>query len=203
MEIKVKDETVTFEVKTGTVLEHNSTYETKVHSTGGGGYIHEGRGYVEAPNIASSSTRHESIWVKLQDGEEKCITFDDTPLQVRAGQTIKLLIVRVSSSGFQYVAGVKNLQTNEFAAINAKEILTQTQLFKYVTGNTFWLYTGLGVILGGGISAILGMDITDGAGLVMFLFGAAGFGVSWNKSHQVDSEFKKYTESIENYLKDL
>lgn len=73
---------------TGRVVGEKKWSETRISSSGGGGYINQGSGFISAPQVSTRvSTRHE-FWLQAPDGEERCVELNDSNTAVREGQIL-------------------------------------------------------------------------------------------------------------------
>ena len=57
-------------ILTGAILQGETWSSTHVSSSGGGGSIHNGSGYISAPTIHSRTTTHQAIWVKDENTQK-------------------------------------------------------------------------------------------------------------------------------------
>src|SRR5262245_17377755 len=66
-------------VRTGTVVGHQQSVHasTTVTTSGGGGYLHKGTGYVHAPTTTASTTSEEKLqlFIRRDDGTEFEVSF--------------------------------------------------------------------------------------------------------------------------------
>ena len=82
----------------GEVLTSQKHSETHVSSSGGGGSISEGRGYVSAPTVHSTVLTKHEFWIRTPDEEEVPIKLTGVDIPLRSGQDISLICVRESQS---------------------------------------------------------------------------------------------------------
>lgn len=92
---------------TGTVVGQQgrtSTHlsaETTTH--GGGGYLHQGSGYMAAPttrtSVSSSSTHHQRLFARKDGGEEFDVEFPDVHFGVREGHRVSVVCAGPKSMG--------------------------------------------------------------------------------------------------------
>ncbi len=87
-EFIIGGEPVWVETMTGRVLGEKKWAETHIHSSGGGGYVHGGTGYVNPVRVTSSHTTRHEFWLQRADGQELCVALADSPARVRENQTI-------------------------------------------------------------------------------------------------------------------
>lgn len=82
-------------VRTGTVAGHQQSVHasTTVTTSGGGGYLHQGTGYVHAPTTTASTTSEEKlqIFIHQDNGREIEVSFWDAPFGVREGHRVSVI----------------------------------------------------------------------------------------------------------------
>jgi hypothetical protein len=84
-------ETALFSDRTGTVISSTKRSETHVSSSGGGGYLDKGTGYVQPTTIRSTVvTRHE-FWVRTDEGVDVPVQLTDVDIPLAEGQRISLV----------------------------------------------------------------------------------------------------------------
>jgi hypothetical protein len=83
--------TVRLDTIRGAVMSSAKWSETHVSSSGGGGSVHNGSGYVAAPQISSTVTAKHEFWVKTDDGREIPVQLTDADFPLAAGQRITLI----------------------------------------------------------------------------------------------------------------
>lgn len=187
-----------FSSYTGEVLDSNKYSETRVYSSGGGGTVNSGSGYVDAPTIHSSSSTVHEFWIKESNGNEKAISISGYDIPLRAGQKITAIYAGEKGSG-QYLWTLVNhnaqnhwfLSKKGFEGLNP---LTFLGFLKFVTYPVIVFF--LSVLLAG---------ILDSATLGVFTF-VAGivYGLRWiAKVIKYDSQFQKdLDEHLEKVIAD-
>ncbi|GHW46127.1 hypothetical protein VCSRO151_3517 [Vibrio cholerae] len=153
------EDEIVFSVIEGHIIDQKSEFETHVQSHGGGGFVGKDGGYVAPPKIESSTTHHQQVWMKTVDGKEKCLNLKNFKLNMRSSHSIKVLMGKVSSSNFEYVAGIKNLSTDECDIQPALiELYKNSKIFKKRRNFLNWAF--IGVVLGS-----IPMFLADKAGM--------------------------------------
>ncbi|MBX3564624.1 MAG: hypothetical protein KF730_08625 [Sphingomonas sp.] len=92
---------------TGTVVGQQgrtSTHlsaETTTH--GGGGYLHQGSGFISAPttttSVSSSSTHHQRLFARKDDGDEFDVEFPDVNFGIREGHRVSVVCAGPKRTG--------------------------------------------------------------------------------------------------------
>jgi hypothetical protein len=65
--------------------------ETHVESSGGGGYLNQGSGYVSAPTVTSKVTTKREFWVRPTQGPQVSVQLTDGDMAVADGQRVTLV----------------------------------------------------------------------------------------------------------------
>lgn len=118
-----------FSSYTGEVLDSNKYSETHVYSSGGGGTVNSGSGYVDGPTVHSSSSTVHEFWIKESNGIEKAISVSGYDIPLRAGQKITVIY-----------AGQKGLSQYLWALVNhnaQKHWFLSKKGFEYLNRITF------------------------------------------------------------------
>ena len=97
----------------GVVVHADRRFETHVSSSGGGGYIGPSGGYLAEPQIRSTTTDHQTIFLRGSDGSEQSFDLQDWDLAVRPGS--RMVVVWGARDGRSNgpFMGVRNLDTGE------------------------------------------------------------------------------------------
>jgi hypothetical protein len=82
-----------FDFYSGVVMSTQKWSETRVHSSGGGGYVHQGSGHVSAPTVSSTVSSKHEFWIQAQDGQQIPVQLTDADFPLMAGQLITLVSV--------------------------------------------------------------------------------------------------------------
>ena len=88
---KYLDKEIEFYQVTGTVLNNDKYSKTHVSSSGGGGYVSQYGGHVSAPQVTSSTTTHQEIWIKSESGAEESLQLVGFDIPLRPGHKITLI----------------------------------------------------------------------------------------------------------------
>lgn len=83
---------VDIESFTGTVQESKVWSETSVSSTPTAGYVHSSGVMIGGGSrVQSKTTEKREIWLKADDGTEKCFSFNNIELQTRTGHLVTVV----------------------------------------------------------------------------------------------------------------
>ncbi|THF65633.1 hypothetical protein E6C76_08670 [Pseudothauera nasutitermitis] len=108
---------------TGEVIGSSKHSQTQVYGGGGGGYLHQGTGYLSGGQISSSSVTCHEFWLRLDDGTEMPVSLRGVDIPLRAGQRITLIaggpanvdegqyciLVNHSANRYWFIYGAKGL----------------------------------------------------------------------------------------------
>lgn len=86
-----KGKTLNFRKLTGVVTSIMDRSETRLHSSGGGGYVGPHGGYVSAPTIRMETTAKLEMWLKAEDGGEERFELPTTNIPAKEGQRVTLI----------------------------------------------------------------------------------------------------------------
>jgi hypothetical protein len=113
---------------TGTVVGQQgrtSTHlsaETTTH--GGGGYLHQGTGYMAAPttrtSVSSSSTHHQRLFARKDDGDEFDVEFPDVQFGIREGHRISVVCAGPKRTGRGHPMALVNHTTGNHQTFPAR-----------------------------------------------------------------------------------
>lgn len=150
--------TIKFQGLSGTVISEKTWSETRVSSTGGGGYMGPYGGQISAPNVRTQVTAKRELWLKGDDEKEHSIRLTGSLLPVREGHRVSVLWgIKDGQSSGPYV-----LLTNN--TIGSSEVQT----------------SGCVALIQGGI---MGTIVNSCAFLLLLIFGAiaisTGSGMAW------------------------
>lgn len=108
---------VQLQVFTGVVMELRTWTETRVTSSGGGGAIYQGTGFVSGTRVSSHVTRHDELFVRDTEGNERSVRFTNVDLPVRNGSRVSTVLgIREGLSHGHYV-GIYNHDTRVWTPI--------------------------------------------------------------------------------------
>ncbi len=75
-------------VKCGEIIGQQKWSETKVSSSGGGGYVGPQGGHVSSPTITSETKTKQEIWIREEDGLESSLELSNKAFPVNNGQRV-------------------------------------------------------------------------------------------------------------------
>ena len=90
--------TVTFHEVRGTVLSGATGTRTNVSLSGGGGHVGPNGGYVAAPQLHTSSTDVQSLWIRTDEGRDDHFSLVGTTAAVTEGQRVVMVLGKASTS---------------------------------------------------------------------------------------------------------
>lgn len=117
--LKLRDQDILFSVATGTVLEVQKHSSTSVHSSGGGGYVHEGSGYISAPTVHSTTSTTQEIWFKDASGTQHQMKFFDADVPIRTGNEFSIVYAGVVGQYYPSPMALVNYATNHWHYLSA------------------------------------------------------------------------------------
>jgi hypothetical protein len=95
----------------GKVSGESKGRETHVYGGGGGGYVHNGSGYVGSTSISSSTTVHDTLFLLDTNGKEHSFQLSNFDLAVRPEHEVTVVwLIRPGESSGYYLA-VRNHTT--------------------------------------------------------------------------------------------
>lgn len=107
----------------GVVLDSQKRTESHVYSTGGGGTLYNGRGYVAAPQVNTVNTLHQHIWIQGANGTEHCVKLHNVDVPLRPGQIVTTLTVSKPTLDHVYNAVLVNHSSQRYSELlSAEEI---------------------------------------------------------------------------------
>ena len=141
-------------IEHGLVIGSKTWSETHVAggSSGGGGFVSGGSGYVNAPNVSiSSSVRtRNTFFLKAADGKE-CSVDIDGALPLRDGQTVSVVYVKRTADKLGYALIVHNHTTGE--------VLERPQAFDFAAGKVGCVMAVLAIVGAGMIGRVFGSAV--------------------------------------------
>lgn len=133
---------------TGTVVGQQGRTSTHLSSetttTGGGGYLHQGSGFISAPttrtSVSSSSTHHQRLFARKDDGDEFDVEFPDLNFGVREGHRVSVVCAGPKSTGRGHPMALINHTTGNHQLFPAR--------VNWILSNRIKLYAvGAGAVL--------------------------------------------------------
>lgn len=135
---------VEFREITGEIIDNNKYSETYISSSGGGGYVGQHGGYVNAPAIHSSTILNHEFWIKTKDGLEKSIKLQNIDIPLRVGQKITLITAGIKGKDSKWYFVLVNHNSGQHWFINdAKNLLQKLKLESITIKTLFSLLTSL------------------------------------------------------------
>jgi hypothetical protein len=85
-------------VHTGTVFGSQKHSQTHVYSSGGGGTVQGGTGYVAAPTVSSSVTTTHEFWIRTDHGEQIPVQIPSGNMPLADGQRVSLVHAQLAGA---------------------------------------------------------------------------------------------------------
>ncbi|WP_454714547.1 hypothetical protein [Caulobacter segnis] len=98
----------------GEVLDVQAWGTTQISSSGGGGRLHDGTGYISAPTITSRSGEHCQVLFRTTAGDEREVDLNGG-VGFREGSRIRVVYVKPETVGSWVIVSVTNLDTGAYA----------------------------------------------------------------------------------------
>lgn len=113
---------------TGTVVGQQGRTSTHLSSEttthGGGGYLHQGSGYISAPttrtSVSSSSTHHQRLFARKDDGDEFDVEFSDVQFGIREGHRVSVICAGPKRTGRGHPMALVNHTTGNHQTFPAR-----------------------------------------------------------------------------------
>jgi len=121
----LRNKTIKFWKVTGEVIGNQKYSETHVSSSGGGGFVSNSGGYVEAPSVNSTTILNQDFWIRTEDGQEIPIQLKDSDIPLRIGQKISVIYSRREESDSGWASTLVNHSANRYWHINNYEVLSE------------------------------------------------------------------------------
>lgn len=148
--------------------------ETTTH--GGGGYLHQGSGFISAPmtrtSVSSSSTHHQRLFARKDDGDEFDVEFPDVQFGIREGHRVSVVCAGPKSTGRGHPMALVNHTTGNHQLFPAR--------VNWILSNRIKLYAisaGAALLILAVIALSVSGSVTGGIMPVAFLIG--GGVVAW------------------------
>ena len=207
-----KGKSVEFEAVTGEVLGSNKYAETRVHATGGGGYMHDGSGQISAPTITSTVTTKHEFWVKSESGQEVPVKLSGIDVPLRPGQKVTMISARRKGKGKDnsYWVLLVNHDANRWWRLLSPEVFFTT--YKLARTWTFHTYMAIAIYIGiyymfphakygGGMLPLHGLDPVKTLKLSAIVCGAyfiLGLAYHKFKLYRLKAAIRKHLDNIAN-----
>lgn len=142
---------IKFKALTGTVLnsEKRSHSDTYTSTSGGGGYIHQGTGYINAPKTTTRTvtTHTHEFWLAKEDGTEQCIKLINADIPLREGQRITMISASREGNDQSPWIQLVNHSANRFWNIQNEGEFVQKFIKRSITTHMGMIVFGPPVIL--------------------------------------------------------
>ena len=103
----------------GEVAESSKDRETKVHSTGGGDTIRDGRVRAKATKIHSNTTVHDSFYlINEVNDSERVVNLQNWDVSIRNGHNVKVVWVNPPKSNKDIYVAIYNKQLDKTTKSN-------------------------------------------------------------------------------------
>lgn len=98
---------VKFNVESGRVLpSQQKVSKTHIYSSGGGGFIHQGSGSVNAAKIKSTTATEQAIWLLADSGHQVPIRFSGDTKAINVDQETSVLEARHPKRHAHFLVGI-------------------------------------------------------------------------------------------------
>ena len=120
-----KGKQIAFAGMTGEVVGSQKFSETKISSSGGGGYVGPEGGRISAPTIRSTSVTNHEIWIRAEDGVEHNVSLRGLDIPLREGQKVTLVATARKGAGVMMYCMLVNHSAGRHWYINTAEEMNQ------------------------------------------------------------------------------
>ncbi len=114
-------------VQCGEITGQQKWSETKVSSSGGGGYVGPQGGHVSSPTITSETKTRQEIWIREEDGLESSLELSNKAFPVNHGQRV-------------WIASGANSKERDTARYLIAYNQASDRYFDFLDNWTGWLY---------------------------------------------------------------
>jgi hypothetical protein len=130
-EFKFKNRKVEFSIISGVVISSDKRSETHLTSSGGGGHLTNGSGYIKAPTISSYSVTCHDFWLKTSDCQEVAIQLRGHDIPLRSGQNVTMLLANAPGYVKAYVALVNHSSGSYYFLKTIQNAASFLRVYKY------------------------------------------------------------------------
>lgn len=159
-EIKCGSKVFEFKVVTGYILSDKKHSETKVWSSGGGGYVGRYGAFVEAPEVHSQAITCQEFWLASENGNEEYVQIQGADIPLREGQKVSIIYLSEKGKPDSYHVLLINHNANKY------------WFTKGIPANYLFHLSQDAILLRGIIYYVLAVIVT------CTFFGRDGFGIS-------------------------
>lgn len=113
--VRTPKRTVLIPVSTSTaqIIEVREHHETNITSSGGGGWVSNGSGYIHPPKIRSQTVRVERVWLRTPGTRDRCETLRDSRLEPCIGQYVTTVLGDNQTVLYRYNHGNGKLEYSD------------------------------------------------------------------------------------------
>ena len=90
--------TITFTNISGTVLSSERSVQTDYQLSGGGGRMSASGGYISTPQLHSSTTERQDLWIRTSDGRDVRFDLSGFVAPVLVGQSVSMVVGETEGS---------------------------------------------------------------------------------------------------------
>lgn len=185
-----KKKRVNFWKLTGEVLGSDKRSETRVSSSGGGGSVINGVGYVSAPTIHSSTTEKHEVWLGLDDGSEHHLQLSGLGIPLRVGQRVTLIGATLDGKKSRNSILI-NHNARKHWFINNVNALCQDYKISAGTGMTI-IYT-LIILLAGSWTGAYSLSMGIGSAFIFLMYRLYRF---YKRQVALEAKFQSHLERL-------
>ncbi|HEX6706085.1 MAG TPA: hypothetical protein VF169_15090 [Albitalea sp.] len=134
---------------TGTIADDRHSSSTRIHTRGGGGFVGPSGGFVDPPEVRSTTTTHQHIWITDSDGLEHAVSLQNLEVPLRGGQKVTLYATYPDSADNGRYEALFNHSTQRFYNL-ARHFTPQIRLTQGYRGSVIaTLLVVLALVVGG------------------------------------------------------
>ena len=142
--------TIKFTAETGRVLPgQQKISKTHISSSGGGGYLHQGSGFVDAAKIKSTTTTQQEFWLLADGGRQVPVRLSGEAMAVNVDQQVSLMYAWHPKQDGHWMIAIVN----------------------HSAGTTTWLLTPLKLARSAGLIGSMGAALVALSVFVLFAVG--------------------------------
>ena len=133
----------------GEVISTQKRSETQVWSSGGGGYVSKGTGYVSSPTVKSTVITQHEFWLKTEDGPEIPVKFSGVDIPMCEGQRVTLISAKKSDKDTSLYsilvnhAAERHWFINNAASLNKEFKFSKQAVPQIFSDWSLWLPVGI------------------------------------------------------------
>lgn len=179
-----EEDQVQFKFITGILMDHQQYVEEHKVTTGGGGYVHKGTGYISGPTTRVVRTEHWlEFWLKERDGKEikiKTKGRGTKNVSLRDGQEITVIYAARPEKKTETVTTIINHSSKEHWHVKSSGEITNELRIGVITGKSLLIALAIyaGVFFAHDYFATIlidGYHSSQGNGMEWGLYAAVAF----------------------------